>query len=123
MLPPNFNNQNLRLEQVGDFWTASFPTQAGRVRVPVAATQRQAELLGRVGATVKQGAAKLYEKRGRWYLALSVTAPPAPCVGTEVAGIDLGLRNLAVVNCGGQTLFFSGDQADDFYKVLILSAL
>ena len=46
----------------------------------------------------------------------SKTATPysvqvTPCVGTKVAGVDLGLRNLAVVNCEGETLFFSGDQA------------
>ena len=65
----------------------------------------------RVGADVKQGAARLYEKRGRPHLAMSVTIPIAPCAGTKVAGIDLGLRNLAVVNCGGATLFFNGYRA------------
>jgi IS605 OrfB family transposase len=64
-----------------------------------------------LGSTIKQGAAKLYEQRGRWYLALSVTVKPAPCAGAKVAGIGLGLRNLAVVNCEGETLFFSGGQA------------
>ena len=68
-------------------------------------------LLAKLGATVKQGAAKLYEKRGRWYLALSISVQVTPCVGTKVAGVDLGLRNLAVVNCEGETLFFSGDRA------------
>ena len=108
---PGFNNQNCRLERVGDFWTASFPTHVGRVRVPLQATDRQAQLLAKLGATVKQGAAKLYEKRGRWYLALSISVQVTPCVGTKVAGVDLGLRNLAVVNCEGETLFFSGDRA------------
>ena len=28
-----------------------------------------------------------------------------------MAGVDLGLANLAVVNCEGETLFFSGDHA------------
>ena len=54
---------------------------------------------------MKQGAVGLYEKRGRWYLALSTTVQVTPCVGTGVAGVDLGLRNLAVINSGGQTLF------------------
>jgi putative transposase len=111
LLPPSFNNQNLRLARVGDFWTASFPTHAGRVRIPVAAAERQAALLDQIGTTVRQGAAKLYTKRNRWYLALSVTVSAAPCAGEQVAGIDLGLRNLAVVGCGGATLFFSGDHA------------
>ena len=70
---PGFNNQNCRLERVGDFWTASFPTHVGRVRVPLQATDRQAQLLAKLGATVKQGTAKLYEKRERWYLALSIS--------------------------------------------------
>ena len=111
VLPPSFNNQNLGLKQVGDFWTASFPTHAGRVRVPLTATDQQSEYLQSVGTSVKQGAAKLYEKRGRWYLALSITVQVTPCVGTKVAGIDLGLRNLAVVVCEGENLFFSGDNA------------
>ncbi len=110
-LPPSFNNQNLRLQKAGDLWTVSFPTHTGRVRVPLAVTGRQEELLSRLGTTVKQGAAKLYTKRGRWYLALSVTVQVTPCVGTRTAGIDLGLRNLAVVNVDGATLFFSGDRA------------
>lgn len=111
VLPPSFNNQNLRIEKAGDFWTVSFPTHAGRVRVPVAATPKQCEYLSRLGESVKQGAAKLYTKRDRWYLALSVTIETVPCTGDRVAGIDLGLRNLAVVSCEGDTLFFSGDQA------------
>ena len=49
---------------------SGLPTHVGRVRVPLQATDRQAQLLAGLGATVKQGAAKLHEKRGRWYLAL-----------------------------------------------------
>lgn len=111
VLWPCFNNQSLRIQKVGDFWTASFPTHAGRIRVPLATTERQNRVLERLGIDVKQGAAKLYCKRGRWYLALSVTLPTAPCAGTRVAGIDMGLRYLAVVNCEGETLFFHGNQA------------
>ncbi|HEY3316116.1 MAG TPA: transposase [Bacillota bacterium] len=111
VLPPSFNNQNLSLKRVGDFWTASFPTHEGRVRVPLTVTDRQSTHLEKLGSTVKQGAAKLYAKRGRWYLALSITVQVTPCVGTKVAGIDLGLRNLAVAVCGNETLFFSGDHA------------
>ncbi|PTQ54198.1 MAG: Mobile element protein [Hydrogenibacillus schlegelii] len=115
VLWPSFNNQNLRLKKVGDFWTAAFPTQAGRVRVPLSVTAKQEAMLSRLGRDVKQGAAKLYEKRGRWYLALSVTLPveekAAGPVPGKVAGIDMGLRYLAVVNCEGETLFFHGNQA------------
>lgn len=110
-LPPCFNNQNLRLQKVGEFWTASFPTHAGRLRVPLATTDRQDRILQQLGTTIKQGAAKLYCKRGRWYMALSVTIPAAPYSGIRVAGVDMGLRYLAVVNCEGETLFFKGDHA------------
>ena len=44
---------------------------------------------------------------GTW---LSVSVQVTPCVGTKVAGVDLGLMNLAVVNCEGETLFCSGDR-------------
>ncbi|MBE3562138.1 MAG: transposase [Hydrogenibacillus schlegelii] len=115
VLWPSFNNQNLSLKKVGNFWTASFPTQAGRVRVPLAVTATQEAILARLGRDVKQGAAKLYEKRGRWYLALSVTLPieekAAEPARDKIAGIDMGLRYLAVVNCEGETLFFHGNQA------------
>jgi putative transposase len=101
----------LNLTKVGDFWTAAFPTQIGQVRVPLALAERQVAILEGIGKDVQQGAAKLYCKRQRWYLALSVTVPSAPCAGTKVAGVDLGLRNLAVVGCEGATLFFNGDHA------------
>jgi len=61
VLWPSFNSQNCRLIKAGGFWTASFPTQAGRVRVPVAASARQDAMLALLGKTVKQGAAKLYK--------------------------------------------------------------
>ena len=57
---------------------------------------QQERILEQLGTTIKQGAAKLYCKRGRWYLALSVTVPAAPCAGERVAGVDMGLRYLAV---------------------------
>ncbi|MEX1336741.1 RNA-guided endonuclease TnpB family protein, partial [Hydrogenibacillus schlegelii] len=77
-------------------------------------TRKQAALLERLGRDVRQGAAKLYEKRGRWFLALSVTLPveeKKPLPADKIAGIDMGLRYLAVVNCEGETLFFHGNQA------------
>ncbi|PTQ52805.1 MAG: Mobile element protein [Hydrogenibacillus schlegelii] len=114
VLWPSFNNQNLRLEKVGDFWTAAFPTQAGRVRVPLAVTRKQAALLERLGRDVRQGTANPYEKRGQWFLALSVTLPVEEVKtlpADKIAGIDMGLRYLAVVNCEGETLFFHGNQA------------
>jgi hypothetical protein len=45
VLPPSFNNQTLVLKKVGGYWTASFPTHAGRVRVPLAVTDRQGQYL------------------------------------------------------------------------------
>lgn len=111
VLWPSFNNQNLRIQKVGNLWAASFPTHVGRIRVPLATTERQKQILERLSTSAKQGAAKLHQKRGRWYLALSVTLPTAPCAGTRVAGIDMGLRYLAVVSCEGETLFFNGNQA------------
>ncbi|PTQ54107.1 MAG: Mobile element protein [Hydrogenibacillus schlegelii] len=85
------------------------------MRVPLAVTAKQEAILARLGRDVKQGATKLYEKRGRWYLALSVTLSAeekaAKSARDKIAGIDMGLRYLAVVNAGGETLFFPGDQA------------
>lgn len=88
VLPPSFNNQNLKLAKAGEFWTAAFPTQNGRVRVPLAITERQARILEQIGSTVKQGAAKLYQKRGRWYFDLSIAVPEATCSGRKMAGVE-----------------------------------
>jgi len=51
--------------------------------LPLKSTDRQAQLLAKLVAIVKQGAAKLYEKRGRWHLALSISVRFIPGVTTN----------------------------------------
>jgi putative transposase len=106
-----FNNQNLKVEKVGDFYTVSFPTLEKRIGVPVVARPYQQAWLSKIVAgTVKQGAAKLYKKKRKWYLAIPITWEVKPQESEKVMGIDLGLRYLAVASVGTKSLFFKGSQ-------------
>lgn len=68
-----FNNQNLKVEKSGDFYLVSFPTLEKRIGVPVVARPFQKEWLEKIlNGTVKLGAAELYKKKRKWYIALSV---------------------------------------------------
>ncbi|ALA69594.1 hypothetical protein GT50_04755 [Geobacillus stearothermophilus 10] len=50
--------------------------------------------------TAKQGAAKLYKKRKKWYLAVAITFEVQQWEETKVMGVDLGLRYIAVASVG-----------------------
>jgi len=106
-----FNNQNLKVEKKGAFYTVSFPTLERRIGVPVVARPYQEAWLNRLlDGTVKQGAAKLYKKRKKWYLAIAITFEVGPRHETKVMGVDLGLRYIAVASVGTKSLFFKGNQ-------------
>lgn len=106
-----FNNQNFKVEKVGDFYTVSFPTLEKRIGVPVVVRPYQQAWLNHVLAgTVKQGAAKLYKRKRKWYISLPITWEVEPSQGEKVMGIDLGLRYVAVASVGTKSLFFKGNQ-------------
>ncbi|MED4971688.1 MULTISPECIES: RNA-guided endonuclease TnpB family protein [Geobacillus thermoleovorans group] len=106
-----FNNQNVKVEKKGSFYTVSFPTLEKRIGVPVVTRPYQEEWLNRLlDGTVKQGAAKLYKKRKKWYLAIAITFEVKPRHETKVMGVDLGLRYLAVASVGTKSWFFKGNQ-------------
>ncbi|WP_206915786.1 RNA-guided endonuclease TnpB family protein [Alicyclobacillus suci] len=108
-----FNNQSLRIEKVGNLYTASFPTLDKRIGVPLVVKDYQLKWLEQLLAGIlKQGSAKLVYQHGRWYLLLSVTKEiEIPALSKRVMGIDVGLRFLAVAAVGTKTFFFKGNQA------------
>ncbi|SFJ32209.1 transposase, IS605 OrfB family, central region [Thermoflavimicrobium dichotomicum] len=106
-----FNNQNLKVEKAGDFYTVSFPTLEKRTGVPVVARPYQQEWLERIlNGTVKQGASELYRKKGKWYIAISITFEVEQRKEPKVMGIDLGLKYIAVASVGTKSWFFKGNQ-------------
>ncbi len=110
-----FNNQNLKIEKENCLYKVSFPTLDRRIGVPVVAEKYQKDWLDKLlSGNAKQGAAELYEKRGRWYIAVSlsfeVKQNPFEDKSNRVMGIDLGLRELAVASIGTSSSFFSGKE-------------
>ncbi|WJQ10980.1 transposase [Geobacillus stearothermophilus] len=106
-----FNNQNWNVERKGEFYTVSFPTLEKRVGVPVVTRPYQEAWLNRLlDGTAKQGAAKLYKKRKKWYLAVAITFEVQQQEETKVMGVDLGLRYIAVASVGTKSLFFKGNR-------------
>ena len=79
--------------------------------MPVVVRSYQETWLNRLlDGTAKQGAAKLYKKRKKWYLAIAITFEVEPRHETKVMGVDLGLRYIAVASVGTKSLFFKGNQ-------------
>uniref|UniRef100_UPI0004738271 transposase n=1 Tax=Geobacillus thermocatenulatus TaxID=33938 RepID=UPI0004738271 len=106
-----FNNQNVKVEKKGAFYTVSFPTLEKRIGVPVVTRPYQEAWMNRLlDGTAKQGAAKLYKKRKKWCLAIAITFDVKPRHETKVMGVDLGLRYIAVASVGTKSWFFKGNQ-------------
>jgi putative transposase len=111
-----FNNQNCRIEKENNLYKISFPTPEKRIAVPLVAEVYQQHWIDKMMAgTVKQGTAELYEKRGRWYMSVSISfGADQPIVTTtppKQMGIDVGLNYLAVATVGTTSLFFRGNEA------------
>ncbi|WP_408006920.1 RNA-guided endonuclease TnpB family protein [Pseudalkalibacillus sp. A8] len=106
-----FNNQNLKIEKKSKLYTVSFPTLAKRIGVPVIAKPFQIKWLDQmISGSVKIGTGKLYQKKKKWYLAISITWNVESSQGKKVMGIDLGLRYLAVASIGTKSFFFKGSK-------------
>jgi IS605 OrfB family transposase len=89
----------------------SFPTLEKRIGVPVIVQSYQQKWLERMmEGTAKQGTAKLFRKKRKWFIALPLTFDVKESQGEKVMGIDLGLRYLAVASIGTKSLFFKGNQ-------------
>jgi putative transposase len=106
-----FNNQNFRVEKVGDLYTVSFPTLEKRIGVPVVTRPFQQTWLDQIiDETVKQGAGRLYKKKRKWYMAIPITWNVETQANGKTMGVDLGLRYVAVASVGTKSLFFRGSE-------------
>jgi hypothetical protein len=66
--------QNFRVEKSGNLYSVSFPTLEKRIGVPVIARSYQQKWLERMMAgTARQGTAKLFRKKRKWFIALPIT--------------------------------------------------
>jgi putative transposase len=109
-----FNNQNLKIEKENGLYKLSFPTLEKRIGVPVVAEVYQQHWLDKIlNRKAKQGAAELYEKKGKWYVSLSISfeTKTGNAASSKVMGIDVGLNYLAVASIGTNSLFFLGNEA------------
>jgi putative transposase len=110
-----FNNQNCKIEKENDLYKISFPTLEKRVGVPVVVETYQKHWLDKIlEGKAKQGATELYEKRGRWFVSVSISFEPEKPkelpIEPKVMGIDVGLHYLAVASIGTVSLFFKGNE-------------
>lgn len=110
-----FNNQNFAFEKENGLYKISFPTLEKRVGIPVFVTSYQQHWIDKLlEGKVKQGAAELYEKKGRWFVSVSISfeseKPKIFSIEPRTMGIDVGLNYLAVASIGTKSLFFKGKE-------------
>lgn len=108
-----FNNQNCKLEKENGIYKISFPTLEKRIGVPVFTETYQQHWLDKVlMGQGKHGATELYEKKGRWFVSVSISfEEEKPKTSDKVMGVDVGLNYLAVASIGTTSLFFKGNEA------------
>jgi len=109
-----FNNQNIKVEKENGLYKLSFPTQEKRIGVPVVAEVYQQHWLDKIlDGQAKHGTGELYEKKGKWYVSLSVSFEPEKTAdsSSRTMGVDVGLNYLAVAAIGTASLFFRGNEA------------
>jgi IS605 OrfB family transposase len=114
--PICYNNQNYKI----DHHIISIPlytTKCQRFAFPVKQTKRFKELQGYIKNGCKLGKASLFYKRGKWYFAVTIKIADKDTTNSNIMGIDIGLRQLAVAsvkNPHGKEInrqFHSGKQA------------
>lgn len=109
-----FNNQNSIIEKEKDIYTISFPTLEKRIGVPLVVHDRQKVWVDKIlDGSAKKGAVMLHEKRGRWYVSITLSFKPKikPSLKVKIMGIDVGFRYPAVASIGTKSLFFDGKMA------------
>ncbi|MBS4205049.1 RNA-guided endonuclease InsQ/TnpB family protein [Lederbergia citrea] len=108
-----FNNQNFKVEKENDLYKVSFPTCEKRIGVPIIVKSYQQKWLDELlSGEAKQGKAELYEKRRRWFVAITMSFEVKPQSGNQnlIMGVDVGLRQLAVASIGTTSMFFHGSE-------------
>lgn len=114
--PICFNNQNFKIDE----HFISFPLYKERIKrfaFPVKQTKRLTDLLSHIEQGSKLGKASLFYRKGNWYVAVTVHVAKKTISHSNVMGIDIGLRQLAVAsiqNNNGKEInrkFHNGKQA------------
>ncbi len=106
---PRFKSRH-RARLTCRFTTGAFGLGVDRrhIRLPVIGAVRTAESTRKLARKVEAGTARirsatLSHQRGRWHVSFSVevdAAEPAPRDGGRVLGVDLGIKDLAVLSTG-----------------------
>ena len=95
--PICYNNQNYKI----DHHIISIPlytTKCQRFAFPVRQTERFEKLQQHIDSGCKLGKASLFYKRGKWYFAVTIKIADKETANSNVMGIDIGLRQLAVAS-------------------------
>jgi putative transposase len=95
--PICYNNQNYKI----DNHIISIPlytSKSQRFAFPVKQTKRFKELQQNIESGCKLGKASLFYKRGKWYFAVTIKIADKKTTNSNVMGIDIGLRQLAVAS-------------------------
>jgi IS605 OrfB family transposase len=95
--PICYNNQNYDL--YGHIISIPlYTSKCERFAFPVKQTKRFKELQQYIKDGNKLGKASLFYKRGKWYFAVTIKIDNRKTTNTNVMGIDIGLRQLAVAS-------------------------
>jgi hypothetical protein len=95
--PICYNNQNYNI----DHHIISIPlytTKCQRFAFPVKQTERFEKLQQHIESVCKLGKASLFYKRGKWYFAVTIKIAAKKTNNSNLMGIDIGLRQLAVAS-------------------------
>jgi len=95
--PICYNNQNYKI----DNHIISIPlytSKCQRFAFPVKQTKRFKEFQQYIESGCKLGKASLFYKRGKWYFAVTIKISDKETTNSNVMGIDIGLRQLAVAS-------------------------
>ena len=95
--PICYNNQNYNI----DHHIISIPlytTKCQRFVFPVKQTERFEKLQQHIDSGCKLGKASLFHKRGKWYFAVTIKIAVKKNTNSNLMGIDIGLRQLAVAS-------------------------
>lgn len=93
--PICYNNQNYKIDGA----IVSIPlytNKCQRFTFPVKQTERFNDLQQHIENDCKLGKASLYYKNGKWYFAVTINIIDKKTDNSNVMGIDIGLRQLAV---------------------------
>ncbi|RAK04167.1 IS605 OrfB family transposase [Halanaerobium saccharolyticum] len=95
--PICYNNQNYKI----DHHIISIPlytNKCKRFAFPVKQAERFEELRQHIDSGCKLGKASLFYKRGKWYFAVTIKIAAKKTSKSNLMGIDIGLRQLAVAS-------------------------